>query len=110
VDRATGPVLASASLVLFFLAYFGSLIPFVKSWQPLRFKVPLDLFLALAASYIVAHGLARRYLMSRSFFIPTVATCGLLAFLFNLFATETRGTLLLRTEIRPETQCHRGLD
>jgi hypothetical protein len=101
-NRATGAVLISASLVLFFLAYFGSLIPFVKSWQPLRFKVPLDLFLALAASYIVAHGLARRFLMSRSFLIPTVAACGLLAFLFNLFATETRGTLLLRTEIRPE--------
>jgi hypothetical protein len=51
-NRAAGVMLASASLVLFWLAYFGSLIPFVKSWQPLRFKVPLDLFLALAASYI----------------------------------------------------------
>ena len=101
-NRATGAVLASASLVLFLLAYLGSLIPFMKSWQPLRFKVPLDLFLALAASYIVAHGLARRSLMSRSFLMPTVAACGVLAFLFNLFATETRGTMLLRTEIRPE--------
>ena len=44
----------AAWIVLFLFAYFGSLIPFVKSWQPLRFKVPLDLFLALAASYIVA--------------------------------------------------------
>ncbi len=51
-NRAAGVMLASASLVLFFLAYFGSLMPFVKSWQPLRFKVPLDLFLTLAASYI----------------------------------------------------------
>jgi hypothetical protein len=101
-NRATGAVLASASLVLFLLAYLGSLIPFMKSWQPLRFKVPLDLFLALAASYIVAHGLARRSLMSRSFLMPTVAAGGVLAFLFNLFATETRGTMLLRTEIRPE--------
>ncbi len=101
-NRTVGVMLASASLVLFLLAYLGSLIPFMKSWQPLRFKVPLDLFLALAASYIVAHGLARGSLMSRPFLMPTVAACGVLAFLFNLFATETRGTMLLRTEIRPE--------
>ena len=69
-NRAAGVMLAGASLVLFLLAYFGSLMPFVKSWQPLRFKVPLDLFLALAASYIVAHGLARRSLTSRSYVLP----------------------------------------
>ncbi|HSE84803.1 MAG TPA: hypothetical protein VLJ79_01125 [Candidatus Binatia bacterium] len=101
-NRAPGAVLASASLVLFVVAYFGSLISFVKGWQPMRFKVPLDLFLALGASYITAYGLVRRSLMSRVFIIPTVAACGLLAFLFNLFTTETRGTMLLRTEIRPE--------
>jgi hypothetical protein len=65
-NRAAGALLASVSLVLFLIAYFGSLIPFVKSWQPLRFKVPLDLFLILAASYIVAACLARRSLKSRS--------------------------------------------
>ena len=65
-NRTVGVVLASTWIVLFILAYFGSLIPFVKNWQPLRFKVPLDLFLTLAASYIVAHGLAWRYLKSRS--------------------------------------------
>jgi len=101
-NRTVGVMLASASLVLFLLAYLGSLIPFMKSWQPLRFKVPLDLFLALGASYITAYGLVWRSLMSRAFIIPTVAACGVLAFLFNLFATETRGTMLLRTEIRPE--------
>ena len=59
-NRTAGVMLASAWIVLFLLAYFGSLIPFVKGWQPLRFKVPLDLLMALAASYIVAHRLARR--------------------------------------------------
>ena len=101
-NRAAGVMLASASLVLFFLAYFGSLMPFLKSWQPLRFKVPLDLFLALAASHIVAHWLARRSLSSRSYVLPAVAACGLLAFLFNLIETETRAKMLLRTELRPE--------
>jgi hypothetical protein len=101
-NRAAGVMLASASLVLFLLAYFGSLMPFVKSWQPLRFKVPLDLFLALAASYILVHGLARRSRSSRSYVLPVVAACGLLAFLFNLIETETRARMLLRTELRPE--------
>ena len=101
-NRDAGVMLASASLVLFFLAYFGSLMPFVRSWQPLRFKVPLDLFLALAASYIVAHGLARRSLTPRSYVVPAIAASGLLAFLFNLFETETRAKMLLRTQLRPE--------
>jgi hypothetical protein len=101
-NRTAGVMLASAWLVLFLLAYFGSLIPLVKSWQPLRFKVPLDLFLALAASYILADGLARRSLTSRSYVLPSIVACGLLAFLFNLFATETRAKMLLRTGLRPE--------
>jgi hypothetical protein len=101
-NRAAGVMLASAGIVLFLLAYFGSLIPIVKSWQPLRFKVPLDLFLSLAASYIVAHGLARRSLTPRSYVLPSIAACGLLAFLFNLFTTEARARMLLRTQLRPE--------
>ena len=101
-NRTAGVMLASAWIVLFLLAYFGSLIPLVKSWQPLRFKVPLDLCLALAASYILADGLARRSLTSRPYVLPSIVACGLLAFLFNLFATETRAKMLLRTGLRPE--------
>jgi hypothetical protein len=101
-NRTAGVMLASAGIVLFLLAYFGSLIPLVKSWQPLRFKVPLDLCLALAAAYILADGLARRSLTSRSYVLPSIVACGLLAFLFNLFATETRAKMLLRTGLRPE--------
>jgi len=101
-NRTAGVMLASACIVLFLLAYFGSLIPFVRSWQPLRFKVPLDLFLALAASYILADGLARRSLTPRSYVLPSIVACGLLAFLFNLFETETRAKMLLRTQLRPE--------
>ena len=101
-NRTVGVMLASTWIALFLLAYFGSLIHFVKSWQPLRFKVPLDLFLTLAASYILAAGLARRSLTSRPYVLPSIVACGLLAFLFNLFATETRSTMLLRTQLRPE--------
>ena len=101
-NRTAGVIIASSGIALFLIAYFGSLVPFVRSWQPLRFKVPLDLFLALAASYILAHALARRSLTSRPYILPVLATCGLLAFMVNLFATETRGTMLLRTRVRPE--------
>jgi hypothetical protein len=101
-NRTVGIMLASAEIVLFLLAYFGSLIPFVNSWQPLRFKVPFDLFLTLPASYILADGLARRSPASLSYILPAIGACGLLAFLFNLFATEIRTTMLLRAGLRPE--------
>jgi hypothetical protein len=101
-NRTVGIMLASAEIVLFLLAYFGSLIPFVNSWQPLRFKVPFDLFLTLPASYVLADGLARRSPASLSYILPAIGACGLLAFLFNLFATEIRTTMLLRAGLRPE--------
>jgi hypothetical protein len=97
-NQTAGIMLASTGIILFLLTYFGSLIPFVNSWQPLRFKVPFDLFLTLPASYILTDGLAR----SRSYILPAIGACGLLAFLANLFATETRATMLLRTRLRPE--------
>jgi hypothetical protein len=46
--------------------------------------------------------LARRSLTHRFYVLPIIGACGLLAFLFNLFATETRAKMLLRTELRPE--------
>lgn len=101
-NRAAGIMLASAAVFLFLLAYFGSLIPLIRSWQPLRFKVPLDLFLALAASFVVARELGHRSQKTRSYFLPIVGTCGLLAFMLNLFETESRSTMLLRTRLRPE--------
>jgi len=101
-DRAAGIVIASSGIVLFLIAYFGSLLPFVRNWQPLRFKVPFDLFLALGASFVIAHGLAQRPLRPRSYLLPIIVTCGLLAFMLNLFKTEIPGTMLLRTGLRPE--------
>ena len=85
-NRRRGVLLAGTWFVLFLLSTLVPLIPFLKSWQPLRFKVPLDLLLALAASYSVAHHvLARRSLTPRSYVLPIVAACGLLAFVVNLF-------------------------
>ncbi len=99
--RALGLTLASASSALFFVAYFGSLVPSVKAWQPLRFKVPLDLFLAIGAALGVGQWLRARK-ASPSWITPAAVACGLLSFALNLVATESTGRLLLRSRFIPE--------
>ena len=100
--RDLGVMLSVAVGTLFLVTYFGSLIPSLRSWQPLRFKVPFDLYLVLAASFLIAtwkssraHGLSR-------IAVPIVLICGGMAFFINLFATEAQNSMTLRTEISPE--------
>jgi hypothetical protein len=100
-NRTAGMMLASTWIFLFLLAYFGSLIPFVRGWQPLRFKVPFDLFLVLATTYAVVDWSTRRT-ASLSYITPALLACGAITFCFNLVATESLGRMRLRTEIRPE--------
>lgn len=99
--RDLGMVLASVLTVLFLVAYFGSLVPFMKAWQPLRFKVPLDIFLIIAAAFYV-----RSWLLaptaSRPKFVPALLGGAAVTFLLNLAQTELSGKLLLRSEISPE--------
>ncbi|MBI4528277.1 MAG: hypothetical protein HY695_31165 [Deltaproteobacteria bacterium] len=94
--KELGMMVAFALASLFVLTYFGSLIPVIKGWQPLRFKLPYDLFLVLTASYLVA---ARA---TKSIFIPVLLICGATAFLINLGQTESKNTMRLRTRILPE--------
>ena len=99
--RAIGVMLASAAIVLFLLTYFGALAPFMKAWQPLRFKVPLDLFLALGAAYGATAWLtAPRALRPR--LVPALLGCGLVTFVINLAQTELTGRLQLRSRFIPE--------
>ena len=100
-NRTAGVILASAGIVLFLLAYFGSLIPFVKGWQPLRFKVPLDLLMVLATAYLVVDRLIHRT-TSPSYIAPALLACGAMTLFFNVVATESLGKMRLRTEIPPE--------
>jgi hypothetical protein len=98
--RQIGLMLAGGVAVLFLITYFGALIPALKGWQPLRFKVPYDLFLALGAAYTVAQwsmGLNYR-------FAPWLLGAALLSFGVNLYQTESTGRLQLRSEILPEIQ------
>ena len=100
-DRSAGVLLASAAAGLFILTYFGALVPGVKSWQPLRFKVALDLFLGVGAAYAVASWLdSRRAVTSK--LVPVLLGCGLIAFLVNIVQTESTGKLQLRTRLNPQ--------
>ncbi len=99
-DKDLGILLASASLLLFGVAYFGALIPAIKPWQPLRFKVPLDLYLAIAAAYRLDRWLSDR-VRSRPL-VPIILSCGLMAFIMNVVVTESTGRLRLRSQFIPE--------
>lgn len=100
--REVGIMLATALGTLFLVAYFGSLIPFLKSWQPLRFKVSYDLFLVLTSSYLIAAWTASRISRSSSIFILFLLICGGIAFAINLAQTESKNRMRLRTETLPE--------
>ena len=99
--RDLGVMLLSASAGLFFIAYFGAFLPVVRSWQPLRFKVPLDLFLVIGAAYAVVRWLHTRA-PSRSRFVPLLLTSGLAAFFINLVQTEAAGKLQLRAQFNSQ--------
>ncbi len=99
-QRSTGVMLATAAVVLFAVTYFGALTSVFKAWQPLRFKVPLDLILVMTASYCMSLSLPRGGLAQR--FAGATVALGLLAFFLNLVQTESGGRLQLRSRLSPE--------
>ena len=100
--RDLGVMLSVAVGTLFLVTYFGSFIPSLRGWQPLRFKVPFDLYLVLAASFLISTWKSSQpYGLSR-IAVPIVLICGGMAFFINLFATEAQNSMTLRTEISPE--------
>ncbi len=99
-DRTVGIILASALTGLFIVTYFGGLAPFMKPWQPLRFKVPLDIFLVIGAAYSVSQWLGSRRTESAAV-VPVLVCCGLIAFFINVVQTESTGKLRLRSNLNP---------
>lgn len=91
--------LVSGASGLFALAYFGSLIPWFQGWQPLRFKVPYDLFLILPATFLLSSCLSGLRPRRITPWARTLMAVGCLAFLVNVFQTEAGGRMRLRTMI-----------
>ena len=99
--RDLGIMLATGLTALFAISYFGSFVPFIKPWQPLRFKVPLDLLLVIGT----AHGMVeclRTAKNTHTPLIPLVVGLGLATFLVNISRTEATGRLQLRSRFIPE--------
>ncbi len=102
-QRSAGMMLSVALATLFLISYFGSLLPLIKGWQPMRFKVALDLFLVLGAAYAVASHVLRPSMIPRTVFV-TALMIGGTTFLFNVAVTESAGKMRLRTKIHPEVR------
>ncbi len=100
-NRPVGVMLTAGLSVLFLLTYFGAFIPGLAAWQPLRFKVPLDLFLVIGAAYCLNQWLTRQQPL-RFYLVPATFALGGLALVINLVQTESTGKLQLRADMRPE--------
>ena len=103
-DKNVAILLGAALISLFLITYFSFLVPPLQAWQPLRFKVPFDLFLTIAAAYTLADWLVVGSANSRfySYTVPVLLFAASITFLINLLGTESTGKLRLRTLIRPE--------
>ena len=103
-DKDVAILLGAALISLFLITYFSFLIPPLQAWQPLRFKVPFDLFLTVGAAYALADWLGAGSTKS-SFYsctVPFLLFTASITFLINLVGTESQAKLRLRTLVRPE--------
>jgi len=100
-DRPVGLTIATAVSGLFLLTYFGTFAPALAAWQPLRFKVPLDLFLVMGAAYCI-HQWLNGQKTFRFNLVPLMISLGALAFAINVVQTESTGKLQLRTAMPSE--------
>ncbi len=99
--RSLGIMLASGLTGLFLLSYFGAFIPVLKAWQPLRFKIPYDLFLVIGAAYAISRQVQRGDVTTPRL-IPLLLSGAALTFAINLAQSESTGRLRLRSQLRPE--------
>lgn len=95
--RLAAAALGAGALSLFALTYFGSFSAALSGWQPLRFKVALDLYLALGAAAAVGHVVSGRGSRLQAGALLACLVPGLAAAAVNLVQTESPGNLRLRT-------------
>jgi hypothetical protein len=83
---------------LFVLTYFGAFIPSIAAWQPLRFKVALDLFLVIGAAYCIDQWLSGANAFPFRL-VPVLISLSTLGFTINVWQTELSGKLRSRSEM-----------
>jgi hypothetical protein len=101
-ERGLGISLAAGLITLFLITYFGSMVPFVRGWQPLRFKVPYDLLLVVSAAFLLAEWRLKRFAVLRPYTVPLLTGIGAISLVVNVWITESAANLQLRTQIPPE--------
>lgn len=95
--KLVAAVLAAGAVSMFALTYFGSFFATSSGWQPLRFKVPLDLYLAVGAAAAVGLPRAGRGPRLAARAVLGLLAAGLVAAAVTIVQTESAGTLRLRT-------------
>jgi len=99
--RDVGMIIMAGVFGLFVLTYFGAFIPSIAAWQPLRFKVALDLFLVIGAAYCIDQWLSGANAFPFRL-VPVLISLSTLGFTINVWQTELSGKLRSRSEMRPE--------
>jgi hypothetical protein len=100
--RDVGVALALGAFLLVLFSYFGSLLPFLSNWQPLRFKVGYDFIFVLTAAYFIAAYESGPRSAARRALFRTALICAVFAFAINLSQTESKQSLRLRTQVPSE--------
>jgi len=99
--RSLGITLAFGVVGCFLLTYFGSLVPLLRGWQPLRFKIALDLFLLIGAAYAIGRQF-KNHDVAASRLVPLLLGGAVLAFTLNVVQSESSGRMRLRSELNPD--------
>jgi hypothetical protein len=95
--RLAALALGAGAVAMFALTYFGSFSAALSGWQPLRFKVPLDLYLVLGAAAAAGRALSGPGTRLQAGALLACLVPGLAAATVNLVQTESPGNLRLRT-------------
>jgi uncharacterized membrane protein len=102
-QRSLGVILAWSLIGLFLLSYFGAFIPALGAWQPLRFKIPCDLFLIVGAAYAIGRPLQSRD-VTKPWIISLLLGGAALTFALNVAQSESSGRLQLRSQLNSDSQ------
>lgn len=100
LHRDRGLIIGAVIGLLFCMTYWGSFSP-IKGWQPMRFKIALDLWLALSAAYLTGYIAMTRYSRLYKMLLGSCLGLSLTCLVVNLVQTECQGKMRLRSGLSP---------